>query len=983
MTGQRLASGGLVDRAKPIRFTFDGRSYAGFQGDTLASALLANGVKLFGRSFKYHRPRGVLSAGVEEPNALVSVGEGGRYEPNTRATDVAIYDGLVAHSQNRWPSLDVDIGAVNQWISRFIPAGFYYKTFFGGPKLWLLYEHFIRRAAGLGDPPVEAEVDAFEHRAAFCDVLVVGAGPAGLAAAKAAVEAGARVMLVDQDERIGGSFLRDGGPLDHDDLDANRIRTQVVAGGGRVLTRTTAFGYWDHDLVTLAERLVESGQAPGAGGLAQRLWRVRAKRVVLATGAIERPLLFAGNDRPGVMLSSAVRTYVSRYAVLPGRRVVIATCNDDAYLTALAIHAAGGDVVAVLDSRAEAAATGDIVRQAQSTLPVYFDAQPVQTLGGKSGVRRLEARVGGPIRGFACDLVAMSGGFTPVVHLHMHAGGGLAFDEATGGFTPTTPRQGQISAGAAAGVDGLEAVLHDGWAAGLKAAQSLRPPSSPLEVSPPPSASPRGGRMKGVDYEPAPGVNLKTAFVDYQNDVTAADVDLAWREGYRSVEHLKRYTTLGMATDQGKTSNLVGLARLAKAEGRPMPQVGLTTFRPPYTPVTLGTLAGEAVGDHVAPTRRLALHDLHAAQSPIWQPSGYWMRPRAFPVGSETLIAAALREARAVRHLVGITDVSTLAKFEIAGPDAAAFLERICATTVAKLSIGRGRYTFMLREDGLVVDDGTVWRLDETRYLLTSSTGGADRMVAHLSYVRRLLAPTLKVAVAGVQEHWAGAAIAGPLARAVIAECVGVAPPRHMSVISAEIAEVPVKLLAASYSGERAFEVYAPAHRMAPVWAALTSAVQARQGATYGLEALELLRIEKGHVEVGAEIDGRRTPADLGLAKMLNPRGGFVGAAALQRPALHAADRLSVVGLVSDGPIPEGAMLVAQTGATPEGHVTSAGLRLVKGEGEGGVALAMLKGGGARLGETLLAASPTRGRTARVSVVSPHMYDPAGERYRD
>jgi sarcosine oxidase subunit alpha len=980
MTGSRLPVGGAIDRAKPIRFTFDGKSFTGFQGDTLASALLASGVKLFGRSFKYHRPRGLLSAGVEEPNALISVGGGGRYEPNTRATDVLIYDGLIAHSQNRWPNLALDIGAVNQWIARFIPAGFYYKTFFGGPRLWMLYEHFIRRAAGLGDAPALAEVDAFEHRAAFCDVLVVGAGPAGLAAAKAGVEAGARVMLVEQDAALGGSLLRDPARLDEtaaaDWIDA--LSQQIISSGGRVLSRTTAFGYWDHDLVTLVERRVESGQAPERDGLAQRLWRVRAKRVVLATGAIERPLLFSGNDLPGVMLSSAVRSYLNRYAVLPGRRILIATCTDDAYLTALAIEAAGGDVVAVLDSRPEAAATREIVREAKAKFPVYFDAQPVRALGGKGGVRRLEARLGRDLRGFACDLVAVGGGFTPVAHLHMHAGGGLAFDEATGGFVPTAPRQNQISAGAAAGVDGLAAVVEDGWAAGARAAGLAPAGPAPRAESETPSASGRG-----VDYTPAEGVYLKTAFVDYQNDVTAADVDLAWREGYRSVEHLKRYTTLGMATDQGKTSNLVGLARLAQAEGRPMPEVGLTTFRPPYTPVTLGTLAGEAVGAHVAPTRRLALHDLHAAKSPLWQPSGYWMRPRAFPMGSETLIEAALREARAVRSRVGITDVSTLAKFEVAGPDAAAFLERVCATTVAKLAVGRGRYTFMLREDGLVVDDGTVWRLDETRYLLTSSTGGADRMVAHLSYVRRVLAPTLKVAVATVQEHWAGAAVAGPLARAVIAECAGTEPPRHMSVISAEIAGVPVKLLAASYSGERAFEVYAPSHVMAPVWSSLEAVVLARDGAVYGLEALELLRIEKGHVEVGAEIDGRRTPADLGLAKMVNPRAGFVGAAALQRPAFNAPDRLSVVGLTSDGPIPEGSMLVTDAGPTPVGHVTSAGLRLVGGPDGAGVALAMLKGGSARHGEILLASSPTRNQSARVTVTSPHMYDPGGERYRD
>jgi sarcosine oxidase subunit alpha len=979
MTGRRLSVGGLIDQKQPIRFTFDGKPYTGYAGDTLASALLASGVKVFGRSFKYHRPRGLLSAGAEESNALLSVGEGGRFEPNCRATDVLIYDGLVARSQNRWPSLKLDLGAVNQLIGRFIPAGFYYKTFFGGPRLWRLYEHFIRRAAGLGAAPTAPEQDAFEHRAAFCDVLVIGAGPAGLAAAQAAATAGARVMLVEQDILLGGSLLTDGADIDGapDTAWAEAVEAKVVASGGRVLTRATAYGFWDHGLVTVAERLVEAGEAPGVCGLVQRIWRVRAGRVVLATGAIERPLLFSGNDRPGVMLSSAVRAYVKRYAVLPGQRTVVATCTDDAYLTAFALHEAGGEVVAVLDARSQAEAASAIVTRAKAILPVLFDAKPVKALGG-TNVSGLEATVGGAARRFACDLIAVSGGFTPVTHLHMQAGGGLSFDEATGAFVPAAARQNQISAGAAAGRDGLGQTLTDGWLAGLKAAHELGCKADPGPA--PIGQTAHHASRTGQAHEPAPDVYLKTAFVDYQNDVTAADVDLAWREGYRSVEHLKRYTTLGMATDQGKTSNLIGLARLAKAEGRPMPEVGLTTFRPPYTPVTLGALAGEAVGHHVAPTRHLPLHTMHAALKPIWQPSGYWTRPRAFPVGGETLMDAALREARAVRTKVGMTDVSTLAKFEITGPDAAAFLERICATTVAKLAVGRGRYTFMLREDGLVIDDGTVWRLGEQRYLLTSSTGGADRMIAHLSYVRRILAPELKLSVANVQEHWAGAAVAGPLSKAVLTEALGAEPPRHMSMADGIIADIPVKVLAASYSGERAFEVYAVSTEMTPVWAALTERVQAKGGALYGLEALELLRIEKGHIEVGAEIDGRRTPADLGLVKMLNPKGGYVGAPALQRPAFSAPGRLTVVGLTSDEPIPEGAMLIADGGGALVGHVSSAGLRLTT---DGSVALGLLKDGAARLGETLLASSPTRGRSARVTVASPHFYDPAGERYRD
>ena len=985
MSGRRLAADATPER--PIRFSLDGRGHVGREGDTLASALIASGVVLMGRSFKYHRPRGVMGSGVEEPNALFGVGEDGRFEPNTRATDVFLYDGLTAVSQNRWPSLGFDLGAANGWVARFIPAGFYYKTFFGGPKLWRLYEHFIRRAAGLGSAPQSAEVDAYEHRAAFCDVLVVGSGPAGLAAASAAATAGAKVMLVEQDRALGGALLRDPAPIDGlaPEAFADRVRADVVAAGGRVLTRTTAAGVFDHGMASLVERVCEPGQPPGRDGLSQRLWRVRAQRLVLATGALERPLLFSGNDLPGVMLSTAVRTYLTRYGVAPGRRAVVATCTDDAYRTVQALQAAGVEVAAVLDARAEP--DGDLARAVARTARVHFNAQPISALGGKRGVRSLRAVADGEALNLACDLIAVSGGFSPVVHLHMQAGGRLVFDEASGAFTPGEARGLQSSVGAAAGRDGLSDSLADGWRGGLAAATTLgraAPPSGHPEpdergAGEPQAADAPHASTAGTAYAPARGVDLKTAFVDFQNDVAAADIDLAWREGYRSVEHLKRYTTLGMATDQGKTSNLVGLARLAQAEGRAMPDVGITTFRPPYTPVTLGALAGEAIGGHAAPLRRIALHAEHEARGALWQPSGAWSRPHAFPRGGETLAEAALREARAVRATLGVTDVSTLAKFEVAGPDAAAFLERVCATTVARLKPGRGRYTFMLREDGFVVDDGTVWRLAEDRYLLTSSTGGADRMAQHLSYVRTVLAPTLRLAVAEVQEHWAGAAIAGPQARAALAELMGREPPGHMSSGEGEIVATPVRVLAASYSGERAFEVYAPAHVMAPVWAALAHAAEARGGGVYGLEALELLRIEKGHPEVGAEIDGRRTPADLGLDRMLNLQGGYVGAACLTRPALQAPGRQSLVGLWAENPIPEGAMLIVAPGAPPIGHVSSAGLSLA---GSGAVALALVEGGAARLGERLIASSPTRGRNVGVRVTSPHHYDPAGERYR-
>ena len=910
-----------------ISFSFDGKVYTAQEGDTLAAALLRNGIGLVGRSFKYHRPRGIMTAGVEEPNALVTVGEGGRTEPNTRATDVFVYEGLVAKSQNRWPNLSFDIGSVFGLAAPALSAGFYYKTFFGSAKKWMFYEYFIRKAAGLGNAPTSSDPDRFSQRAAFCDILVVGAGPAGMQAALEAAESGKRVILVEQDNILGPSLIRDGQEQDADWINAAAAR--IRAANGLILTRTTASGYWEHDLVTLTQRLSEPGQVP-QNNVAQRLWHVRAGQVILATGSIERPMAFAHNDRPGVMLSQAVRSYVRRFGVVPGKRVVIATNNDDAYKTAQALKEAGAQIVAVLDARPAPAG-------ANSGHRVYNNATPLSTKGARHCLKNVSALVDGATLEWDADLLAVSGGFTPVVHLHMQAGGTLDWNADAQAFVPAASRQNVTTIGGAAEPQPI-----------FKMASVAKP---------------------------------KKSFIDFQNDVTLSDVDLAWAEGYRSVEHLKRYTTLGMATDQGKLSNMAALGRLAEKQGVAIPEAGLTTFRPPYTPVTMGLLAGAGAKDAGAHVRRLALYDLHAAKNPIWQPLGYWFRPRAYPISGESLAQAALREAKAVRNNVGMTDVSTLAKFEVSGPDAAAFLEIICATTVSKLAVGRGRYTFMLREDGFVFDDGTVWRLDENRYLLTSSTGGADRMATHISYVRQYLCPHLRVSAVNVQEHYAGIAIAGPKAKAVLTTLIGEEPPRHMSTVPAVIAGVPVIILAASYSGERAFEIYIAASEAATVWAACEAEVTHIGGALYGLEAMEFLRIEKGHLVVGGEVDGRMTPHDLALDKMLNKAGGYIGASGLARPALTETGRRQLVGLEAlEGDIPEGSMLVPNEGASPQGHVSAAAFRIIEG---GSVALGQLVDGFSRHGEILIASSPTRGQKARVRVVAPHFYDPAGERYRD
>ena len=978
-TAYRTIHGGsLIDREKPLGFIFDGREYQGLAGDTLASALLANGVRLVGRSFKYHRTRGIFSAGSEEPNALVHIGTGARLDPNTRATMQELYQSLSARNQHCWPSLRFDVGALNDWLSPFFPAGFYYKTFMWPASFWKQYEYVIRRAAGLGKASKERDPDRYDRCHLHCEVLIVGAGSAGLSAALTAAETGQRVILLDENPYLGGWLRKNAdsveGQAAPDWIEA--ISTELRGRENvKILTRTTAFGYYDHNLIAAVERVQDHNADFNPWLPRQRLWRIRAKRVILATGSIEQPLVFANNDRPGVMLAGAVRAYINAYGVLPGQRALLLVNNDDAYRTALALLDAGAQVLAVADLRVKP--RGRWLDQVRARGVEVLAGRGISAVQGGLGVKRAELipldRTDNPglLRRFNCDLIAISGGWSPVVHLHSQSGGKLDYRADLNVFVPGAAKQTSQTIGAAAGEFDLDACLAQGRAAG--AGDDL-PLISIGQTSAPPSIIPKPLRQRGK------------CFVDLQNDVTLDDVTLAEREGYRSVEHLKRYTTLGMGTDQGKTSNLNALTVLAAQRGESIPSVGLTTFRPPYTPVTLGALAGRAVGRHFKPIRRTPMDQWHNKNGAVWIDAGLWRRPHYYPQTGENVDSAAEREVRGTRTSVGLCDVSTLGKIDIQGPDAAEFLNRVYANGFAKLPVGRARYGVMLREDGLVYDDGTTSRLAEQHYLMTTTTANAAKALAQLEYYLQLVWPELRVQITSVTEHWAGMSIAGPSARDTLAPLLDIdldnAAFPFMAAAECRFQNVPARLFRISFSGELAYELNIPADYGQSAWETIIQAGEPHGLIVYGLEALGTMRVEKGHV-AGAELNGQTTLSDLGLGKLAGKKD-FIGKALLNREALDDPARQRLVGLQPlDGKawIKAGSQLVAGPELKPPvemlGHVTSIAYSP---ELQAPIALALLAGGMSRAGETLYAAFPLKNECVAVRVVSPHFIDPEGER---
>jgi sarcosine oxidase subunit alpha len=987
MSGWRLAAGGLIDRDRPLDFTFDGRPYRGLAGDTLASALLANGVGLVGRSFKYHRPRGILTAGSEEPNALVELRTGARREPNTRATTAELYAGLQARSQNRWPSLALDAMAVNGLAGPLFAAGFYYKTFMWPAALWeRLYEPVIRRAAGMGRAAVEPDPDAYEKTYAFCDLLVIGAGPTGLAAALAGARSGARVIVAEEDFALGGRLLADrclidGAPA----VDwASAAQAELEAHPDvRILRRTQVFGAYDGGVYGALERVADHRPDPAPGQPRQRLWKIVARRALLCAGAIERQLVFGGNDTPGVMSAAAVRTYLNRYGVAPGRRAAVFTTNDDGWRTAADLAACGVTVAAVIDSRAEGGSPLRGTLEAAG-IQVILGGVVADALGGQ-GLKRIEALdAQGRRRPFEVDLLAVAGGWSPQVALSTHHGGKPAWSEALQAFLPGAAPPGMTVVGAAAGRLSLGACLADGERAAIAAVADL-------------GFTPAPASAVAAEDEPAAGVSLwrvkgarTKAFVDQQHDVTDKDIALAAREGYRSVEHLKRYTTLGMATDQGKTSNLNGHALLAEITGRSIEQTGTTVARPPHLPVAIGALAGPHRGRHFKPERRIAAHDWAAAQGATFVDAGQWKRPQWFARPGETdWLQIVCREVNAVRGGVGVCDVSTLGKIDVQGADAGAFLDRIYINSMASLSVGKARYGVMLREDGLALDDGAAARLAQDHFLVSTTTANAARVMQHMEYARQVLWPQLDVQLISVTEQWSQYAIAGPRSRDLLehlfqgAVDVSNAALPFMGVTAVTLGCVPARLLRLSFSGELAYELAVPARFGEAVLQALMRAGEPLGVQPYGTEALGVMRIEKGHVG-GNELNGQTTAADLGLGRMMSTRKDFIGKVLAGRPGLTDPERRTLVGLRPIDPAQRlrgGAHLLAAgapaTAAHDEGHVSSVAFSPSLGHWIG---LALLRRGMSRSGERVRAWDGLRGEDVECEVCSPVFIDPKGER---
>jgi sarcosine oxidase, subunit alpha len=994
MSSFRLPAGGRIDRGQPIRFTFDGRTLTGFAGDSLAAALLGASVGVAARSFKYHRPRSIIAAGVDEPNVLVQLGRGARSTPNIKATTVELYDGLEARSVNAWPSAGFDLMAAVSLLARFMPAGFYYKTFMWPD--WRVFKPVIRRAAGLGRSPDLPDCDTYDRRYRECDVLVVGGGPVGLVAAHNAARTGARVILVENDHLFGGSLLSC--PTAIDGADGAAWATRFADDLARlpnvtVLNRTMAFGYYDHDLVGLITRVNDHVPEPERVGPRQRMTKVRARSVVLATGAFERPIAFSNNDRPGVMLAGAAATYVHRYGVSPGKRLLVATNNDSAYAVAASLREAGVGIIGIVDSR-----TQPSVHALELAVQAGVDVHINRTLTDVRGARRvvgaetheLDAQ-GRPIAGTGvvvdCDGALVSGGWSPAVHLFSQSGGKLWFDAELQAFVPGYSAQSTVSAGAAAGIFDLPAALDD---AARKTAEVLGSLGfAPIAPDVPVADSFPYGNVRPLWHADARALGRRgdKAWLDFQNDVTVADVQLAVRENYRSVEHVKRYTTLGMASDQGKTSNVNAIGVMAEEQARSIADIGTTTFRPPFEPFPIGALAGRNVGSFLKPRHLLAAHHSHLGLNAKMEDYGNWQRPAYYPRVGESEADCLAREAKAVRDSVGLFDASPLGKIEVRGPDAAEFLNRMYVNNLKTLKPGRCRYAIMLTENGVVFDDGVVACLDVDHFLVGTTSGHSSTVAERFQEWLQCEWPELEVVTQDVTTAWAVMNINGPRSRDVLQSFASTidfqaAAFPHMHVRQGMLEGVQCRVQRVSFSGELSYEIAVPWGYGASLHAALMTAGEPYGITPFGAETMMVLRIEKGFVHVGSDTDGMTLPQDLGLGAVIDKKkDDFIGRRSTMRPAAARPDQRHFIGLdVIDGgePLPLGGHVIAPgqvSAQISQGWISSTAWSPNLGRP---VALGLVVNGRDRIGERVDIWNKGQRRQARI--VKPGPFDPEGER---
>ena len=987
---------GLINRDKKLSFKFNGKNYFGYEGDTLASALLANGIHLIGRSFKYHRPRGFFGAGVDEPNAKMQVVINGHSEPNINATEIELVEGLSATSQNCWPSVEFDVGAINNFLNRFFPAGFYYKTFMWPKSFWYkVYEPFIRKAAGLGVASLEKDNERYEHKYEFCDLLVTGSGPAGLASAYSAAKNGAKVILAEDKPRFGGTLLTDDVTIDN--LSGKEWADKMISELKEmpnviVKNRSQVFGYYDHNMMVMFERTGDHLEKKSKYTPRQRLWYIRAKEVLLSTGSIERPIVFGNNDTPGVFLSAAAKEYIKVYGVLIGKKPLIFTNNDSAYETAIEFKKNGVEPL-VLDTREDC--NSELINEAKD---LKIDIRFSHAVLAANGYKKVKSATIGKLNNdktdfvstevIDCDCICVSGFWTPTVHLASQSGNKLRFNDEIDAFVPDKSKQNENSIGSSNGTFTLKETLENSFKLGAEVSNKITNKNEQILL-------PKSNERKYSTHDkfwcsPLPrGKNFKR-FVDFQNDVAVSDIEVALREGYRSIEHVKRYTTLGMATDQGRTSNLNGLQLVANVEKKIVPQVGHTTFRPPFTPITIGTIVGREIGKEYMPTRKTPMHKWHEKNNAVWVDAGAWKRPRYYKRGNENLFEASKREAKNVRDHVGICDVTTLGKIDVKGPDAAEFLNRVYTNAWLKLPIGKARYGVMLREDGIVMDDGTTTRISENHYHMTTTTAQAANVLSHLEYYLQVVWPDLNVNVVSTTEQWAGAALAGPKSREVLSKLfpeldVSNEGLPFMGYLEGKLFGVSARIFRISFSGELAYEINVPSDYGMFMWEKLIEIGEEFNIQPYGTEALSTLRIEMGHV-AGPELDGRTIPYDVSLEGLVSKKKDFIGKRSLMKEAFNKEDRQRIVGLVPldrKSSIPEGSHLVEDSKAklpNPKlGHVSSSCWSV---ENNNPFSLAILKDGKNMIGKKLYAVSPLKNTSIEVEVISSHYVDPKGERVR-